>query len=136
MSVDMDANHGTHREQDMGETIGSMLTGLAALRTQLPVATARASGSAPSSSPLSFAEQLDASFRSRAERLGLDLPVAAPAADPAGGGDDVDAIWKRVQLQSAAIHGPGDALMQAVGEAGDARWEQRHGRGDRDLFDM
>ncbi len=123
----------------MGETIGSMLTDLGALRTQLSASIARPSASAASSSSASFAEQLDASFRTRAERLGLDLPAAASAGGPnesASAGDDVDAIWKRAQLQSAALHGPGDALMQAVGDAADARWEQRQGRGKRSLFDM
>lgn len=122
----------------MGETIGSMLVDLGALRSQLAAPRSRSAIDAqPASSTASFADQLDASFRSRAKLLGLDLP-ATPAVSnsPGSAGDDVDAIWKRAQLQSAALHGPGDAMMQAVSDAADARWEQRQGRGERSLFDM
>ena len=120
----------------MGSSIGSILTDLGAMRAQLMAPTTRpASGAAPSSG--SFADQLDASFRARAQQLGLDLPAApATTALPGAAGDDVNAIWQRAQLQSAAANGPGDAMMQAIGEAADARWDRLHGRDERDLFDL
>lgn len=124
----------------MGESIGSMLTDLGALRTQLMAPNARTTTGRSGASSDSFAAQLDASFRARAEQLGLKLPAGAAAPMAPGAlveaGDDVDAIWKRVQLQAAALYGPGDAVMKAVGDAADARWEQRRNRGGNDLFDM
>jgi hypothetical protein len=85
----------------------------------------------------SFAELLDGSFRARAEQLGLDLPAAASAAPAASAQrDDVEAIWKRAQLQSAAINGPADAIMQSLSDAADARWEARREGSRRDLFSM
>ncbi|MCW2921049.1 MAG: hypothetical protein JWL76_923 [Thermoleophilia bacterium] len=121
----------------MGDTIGSMLNDLGALRTRLMTPVTRTSGGAANSSAGSFAAQLDASFRARAEQLGLELPAAPTATGtPDGDAEDVEAIWKRAQLQSAALNGTGDALMQAVGDAADARWDKRHHRGAPDLFDM
>jgi hypothetical protein len=128
----------------MGQSIGSMLADLGALRSQqAPTSLGAIPGrSSAASSSDSFAAQLDASFRARAERLGLELPAAAIGPSvPSNGveGEDVNAIWQRAQLQSAALNGPGDAMMQAVGEAADARWEQRqrqrHGGGNG-LFDV
>lgn len=121
----------------ISDTIGSMLNDLGALRSQLMTPAARTSGTAAGSTAGSFSSQLDASFRARAEQLGLKLPAApSTTGAPEGDAEDVDAIWKRVQLQSAALNGPGDALMQAVGDAADARWAERHHRGAPDLFDM
>lgn len=123
----------------MGEAIGSMLVDLGALRTQFAAPGARSAlGGPPTNPTTSFADQLDASFRSRAKLLGLDLPASSAVSELPGvkDGDDVDEIWKRAQLQSAALHGPGDAMMQAVADAADARWEQRRGRGERGLFDL
>ena len=52
-------------------------------------------------------------------------------------GDGVDAIWQRAQMQSLASgHGPGDAMMTAIAEAADARWEQRRHSSGRNLFDL
>lgn len=115
----------------MSGSIGSMLASFATAAVQRTVDA--------SSGSSDFAAQLDASFRARAERLGLELPPAATqAADTkTPSGETVDEIWKRAQLMSvAAGNGPGDAMMQAIGEASDRRWAQRMHRDAPDLFDI
>lgn len=117
----------------MDGSIGRALQDLASrAATMSPTPNHRAS---PTGSPVSFAAQLDASFQARAKQLGLHLPEAfAEPLEPIAHGEQegVDALWQRLQLQSAASNGPGDALMQAISEAADARWAQRHH--PRDLF--
>lgn len=118
----------------MGESIGSILTSLGAGRAARSAPTASAAHDAPSDS---FAARLDASFRARASQLGLDLPSLEPARESTAAQEEtVDVIWQRAQLQSAALNGPGDAMMRAVGEAADARWEQRQRHAGRDPFDI
>ena len=74
--------------------------------------------------------------------MGLDLPEDRVPAPAPGAPKFVDDIWQRAQaLALAGGAGPGDAMMQALADAADARWERRHGGGptgssDTGLFDI
>ena len=119
----------------MDEAIGVSMSRLGMPESRLESMQPRAPLGLPPSE--SFASMLDSSFRARARQLGLELPKSphvSPQASPVG--DDVEVIWQRARLQSAALNGPADAVMQAFDEAADARWQARHERGSRGLFDM
>lgn len=115
----------------MSQSIGMLLGSMASLSPQ-SVRTHPGARVSPASTP-SFADQLDASFRTRAKRLGLELPQ--PAAAEHAPSEAVEAVWARVQRADAARNGLGDAIMRSLAEAADARHEQREGCG-RDLFDL
>jgi hypothetical protein len=130
--------HGADTEH-MGGTIGTSLSGMLRLPT-LPSGLTPSSGSSPAGTDgASFADQLNASFRSRAEQLGLKLPAAPTAPSPSvpgADGETVDAIWKRAQVVANANGGGiADSIMDGLDAAADKRAEQRHGRSSgMDLF--
>lgn len=105
----------------MAGMIGEVLASMAHAASMPATATHNAAAAGTS-----FADQLDASFRQRAARLGLDLP-GTPGVAPghAAASDSADDAWQLAQAASLALgHGPGDAMMAALADAA----EQRHDR--------
>ncbi|MCW2922983.1 MAG: hypothetical protein JWM98_387 [Thermoleophilia bacterium] len=131
----------------MDGSIGATLAGLVDTRALRGSAGSNSPAAAPWDAPVggrsasSFAKLLDEGLRARAARYGVTLPGPdAPAAPGAAGGAtaapaDADALWQSAKLQSSARNGQGDAIMQALSDASQARWEAR-GRGHDNAFDM
>lgn len=113
----------------MPQPIGMLIGSIAGPATKW---THAATGVAAPGSSASFADQLDASFRARATRLGLELPQ--PAHGERSATEPTEDLWARMQREDAAINGVSNAIMRSLADAADARHEQRHRRG-RGPFD-
>lgn len=121
----------------MSGSIGSMLASFGRDAMEATLAAAGRTAT-PSETSGNFGAQLEASFQARAERLGLTLsPSAAATTSPPSSAETVDQIWKRAQMLSvAAGNGPGDAMMQSLSDAADARWARERSGDAPDIFDL
>ena len=89
----------------------------------------------------SFATLMQAQVDARLAARGITLPTTPAdlaSSSATAHAESAEDIWKRVQLHDAATNGQGDAIMAALRQASDERWERtermRHGGADLSDF--
>ncbi|MCW2960089.1 MAG: hypothetical protein JWM25_297 [Thermoleophilia bacterium] len=111
----------------MDSSIGSALASFADLSVQNTMRMAGVESSDAIGGTQSFGAQLEASFRARAEQLGVQLPEATSQASVGAGVETSADAWKRAQIQSLADgNGPGDAMLKTLADASRDRHDKRH----------
>jgi hypothetical protein len=121
----------------MDNTIGSSLTRGMDLAVQRIIVQA-GSHVGVTSNDASFAAVMQAQVTARLAEHGITLPTVPTEDDAAAElptSDSADDVWERVQLEQSAHYGQGDAIMAALQQAADERWERYDRDGGRG-FDL